>query len=103
MVMNRLPVALRLALRELRGGFAGFAVFIGCIALGVGAIASVGSVTRSLVAGIDNEGQAILGGDVSFRLAQRPAEDAERKWLTGLGQVSESVSMRSMARRTRSA
>ena len=98
MVMNRLPVALRLALRELRGGFAGFAVFIGCIALGVGAIASVGSVTRSLVAGIDNEGQAILGGDVSFRLAQRPAEDAERKWLTGLGQVSESVSMRSMAR-----
>ncbi|MCB1479826.1 MAG: ABC transporter permease [Rhodobiaceae bacterium] len=98
MNIRKLPVALRLALRELRGGFSGFAVFIACIALGVGAIASVGSVTRSLVAGIENEGQAILGGDLSFSLAQRPAEEAERDWLSGLGTVSESIAMRAMAR-----
>ena len=56
MNIRKLPVALRLALRELRGGFSGFAVFIACIAIGVGAIASVGSVTRSLVAVIENDG-----------------------------------------------
>ena len=35
---------LRYALRELRGGLRGFYVFIACIALGVMAIAGVGSV-----------------------------------------------------------
>ena len=40
---------LRLALRELRGGLRGFYVFIACIALGVMAIASVGSFSRGLV------------------------------------------------------
>lgn len=94
------PVSFRLALRELRGGFSGFAVFVACIALGVGAIASVGSVTRALVAGIENEGQLILGGDVSFRLAQRPASAEERAWLETHGTVSQSISMRAMARLT---
>ena len=42
---------LRLALRELRGGLSGFYVFIACIALGVMAIAGVGSVSASLVEG----------------------------------------------------
>ena len=36
-------LSLRLALRELRGGLSGFYVFIACIALGVAAIAAVGS------------------------------------------------------------
>ena len=38
---GRLPLVLRLALRELRGGVAGFAIFLACIALGVVAIAGV--------------------------------------------------------------
>ena len=38
----------RFALREMRGGLRGFAVFISCIALGVAAIAGVGSFARSL-------------------------------------------------------
>ena len=37
-------LAFRYALRELRGGLRGFYVFIACIALGVMAIAGVGSV-----------------------------------------------------------
>ena len=96
--MLRLPLALRLALRELRGGFSGFAVFIACIALGVGAIAAVGSLTRALTASIEQEGQSILGGDISFRLAQRTAGDDERAWLASLGTVSQTISMRAMAR-----
>ena len=42
---------LRYALRELRGGLRGFYVFIACIALGVMAIAGVGSVAASLPTG----------------------------------------------------
>ncbi len=94
----QLPVSLRIALRELRGGFSGFAVFIACIALGVAAIASVGSVSRALVAGIEQEGQAILGGDVAFRLSQRQVSAEERAFLESMGDVSEIGSVRAMAR-----
>ena len=59
---------LRFALRELRGGLHGFRIFVACIALGVMAIAGVGSFSRSLTDGIDREGQVILGGDLSFIL-----------------------------------
>ena len=49
-------LALRYALRELRGGLRGFYVFIACIALGVMAIAGVGSVAASLSEGLDARG-----------------------------------------------
>ena len=45
-------LALRFALREMRGGLRGFYVFIACIALGVMAIAGVGSVAGSLADGL---------------------------------------------------
>ena len=61
-------LTLRFALREMRGGLRGFAVFIACIALGVAAIAGVGSFARSLADGLAREGRVILGGDVSFSL-----------------------------------
>ena len=38
-----LPVAARIARRELRGGLSGFWVFLACLALGVAAIAAVGN------------------------------------------------------------
>lgn len=94
----RLPLALRLALRELRGGLRGFYIFIFCIALGVATIAAVGSVSRSLVTGISEQGQAILGGDLSFSLIHRQAGPEERAYLEGLGRVSEIASLRAMAR-----
>ena len=56
----------RFALREMRGGLRGFAVFIACIALGVAAIAGVGSFARSLGDGLAREGRVILGGDVAL-------------------------------------
>ena len=71
----------RFALRELRGGLRGFAVFIACIALGVAAIAGVGSFARSLGDGLAREGRVILGGDVSFSLMARETNAAERKFL----------------------
>ena len=91
-------VPLRLALRELRGGVRGFGVFIACIALGVMAIAGVGSFAQGLVDGLAREGRAILGGDLSFSLIQREATPEERAFLNGLGDVSVAATLRAMAR-----
>ena len=89
---------MRLALRELRGGVRGFGVFIACIALGVAAIAGVGSSAQALVDGLAREGRAILGGDLAFNLIQREATPAERAFLDGQGRVSAAATMRAMAR-----
>ncbi len=93
-----LPVPLRIAARELRGGLKGFRVFLACLALGVAAIAAVGSVRESISAGLEREGASILGGDASITLTYRFAEEAERAWLdTNADAVSEIVDFRSMA------
>ena len=65
---SRVPLTLRLAFRELRGGLSGFAVFLACIALGVAAIAGVASISRSLTDGLGREGKRILGGDLTYSL-----------------------------------
>jgi putative ABC transport system permease protein len=89
---------LRFALRELRGGLRGFYVFIACIALGVMAIAGVGSFSESLTGGLVREGRTILGGDVAFSLIQREASAEERAFLATRGQLSTVATMRAMAR-----
>src|SRR5215831_10561777 len=95
-VARMLP--LRLALRELRGGVRGFGVFIACIALGVAAIAGVGSFAQGLVDGLAREGRAILGGDLSFILIQREASADERAFLASQGEISAAATLRAMAR-----
>src|SRR3982750_2754740 len=80
-------LALRYALRELQGGLRGFYVFIACIALGVMAIAGVGSVAASLSEGLTREGRTLLGGDVAFSLIQRDAKPEEIAFLRARGQL----------------
>ena len=91
-------LALRYALRELRGGLRGFYVFIACIALGVMAIAGVGSVAASLSEGLTREGRTLLGGDVAFSLIQREAKPEEIAFLRARGQLSVAAALRVMAR-----
>jgi putative ABC transport system permease protein len=91
-------LSIRYALRELRGGLRGFYVFIACIALGVLAIAGVGSVAASLSDGLAREGRTLLGGDASFVLFQREAKPAEVAFLASRGQVSVAATLRGMAR-----
>ena len=69
--------ALRVA-RTACAGLRGFYVFIACIALGVMAIAGVGSLAASLADGLAREGQVILGGDLAFTLIQREADASRR-------------------------
>src|SRR4051812_31483764 len=95
---HRALLALRYALRELRGGLRGFYVFIACIALGVMAIAGVGSVAASLGDGLAREGRTLLGGDAAFSLIQREAKPDEVAFLRARGTVSIAATLRGMAR-----
>src|SRR5687768_9750616 len=96
--LRTLALAVRFSLREMRGGLAGFMIFVTCIALGVGAIGGVNSVANSITAGVAKEGQALLGGDLRFELNQRRADPAELEFLEGLGGLARSAGLRSMAR-----
>jgi putative ABC transport system permease protein len=91
-------LALRFAWRELRGGLRGFGVFVACIALGVMAIAGVGSVAKSLSEGLSSAGRVILGGDLAFSLVQREASGDEKAFLGAHGVVSTVKTLPTMAR-----
>src|SRR6056297_918835 len=93
-----LALAARIAGRELRGGLKGFRVFLACLALGVAAIAAVGSVRYSIGEGLEREGAAILGGDAEIGLTYRFAEPEERAWIEDTAtEISEIVDFRSLA------
>lgn len=91
-------IAARFARRELRGGLSGFRIFLACLALGVAAIAAVGTVRASIEAGLAREGAALLGGDAQMEFTYRFATEAERAWMTTTAlAVSEVTDFRSMA------
>ena len=93
-----LAFARKVALRELRGGLAGFRVFLTCLILGVAGIAAVGSITAAIDRGLAAEGQTILGGDVGLTFSYRFADDRERAWMEARGAVTEMVTLRSSLR-----
>lgn len=93
-----LSVAARIARRELRGGLAGFRVFLACLALGVAAIAGVGMVRAAIEGGLRDQGTVLLGGDAEMAFTYRFASDAERAFMDRIAtRVSEVVEFRSMA------
>lgn len=94
----RLPLALRLAIRQMRSGFEGFIVFILCVALGVMVIAAIGGLANALVAGLERQGRQIIGGDIAISRMHTRATDQERAALDDIGRFSESAIMRVMAR-----
>jgi putative ABC transport system permease protein len=93
-------LASRFALRELRGGLAGFRIFLACIALGTAAIGSVNTIADGIEGSIARQGQSILAGDLGFELVQREATPDEMKRIEALGTVSKSIGLRSMALKT---
>ncbi|WP_226625755.1 ABC transporter permease [Alloyangia pacifica] len=97
-----LATAARFARRELRGGVHGFRIFIACLALGVAAIAGVGSVRTAIEAGLSDQGAVLLGGDAQAEFTYRFASDEERAWLEGIStDISVVTDFRSMATVTR--
>ncbi len=94
-------LALRFAARELRGGSRGFRVMLACLALGVAAIAAIGSFSAAVNQGLKEDARILLGGDVDLRLMHRAATEAQRKYLAAGGTVSVVAEMRAMARASR--
>jgi putative ABC transport system permease protein len=93
-----LPVAFRIARRDLRGGLSGFVVFLLCLILGVAAIAAVGTVRDAIRAGLEEQGAMLLGGDAEVSFTYRFASEAERDWMDEISTaVSGIVDFRSMA------
>src|SRR5438445_2173262 len=90
--MLNLRLALRFARRELRGGFAGFRIFFLCLMLGSAAIAGVQSLSDAFLTGLQDQGQILLGGDVSVRQVHRPLDAEEQAFLGSRGRVSQTVS-----------
>jgi putative ABC transport system permease protein len=93
-----LRLIFELARRDLRGGIKSFRIFLSCLALGVAAIAAVGSVATAVNEGLHRDARALLGGDIEVRLSYRAAGPEERAFLEGLGRMSHVLDMRAMAR-----
>lgn len=92
-------IALRLAAREARGGLSGFRIFIAAIALGVAAIAAVGSTSRAITEGIALQGREILGGDIAVRFGGELPPGEVVATLGSRGRLSTVTLVNSMARR----
>lgn len=91
-------VAFRIAGRELRGGIRGFAVFLICLALGVGTITAINTLRASIQNGLRQQAETLLGGDVQLQFTYRYASSDERAFMDRIARrVSEIVSFHSMA------
>ena len=89
--------ALRFAGRELRGGVAGFRVFLACLSLGVAALASAGSVAEAFRYGLADQSRSILGGDIAASVEGRRFGPRELAALGALGREDDTLRVRAMA------
>jgi putative ABC transport system permease protein len=90
-------LAWRLALRDLRGGVRGMGIVLACLALGVAAIAAVGSLDAAVDRGLQDQGRVLLGGDLDIDGGAQPLPDTLHAWLAARGaRISAIVTMRSL-------
>ena len=90
-------IAWTLARRELRSGVRGLRIVLACLALGVAAIAAVGSLRAGIEAGLAADGRRLLGGDLEVQTGAEPPPEALRQWFADRGATTSGlVRMRSM-------
>lgn len=90
-------IALRYARRELRAGVRGLRIVLACLALGVAAIAAVGSLREGIARGLASEGRRLLGGDLEIQGGAQPLPEQLWAFLRERGAVLSGVAqMRSM-------
>lgn len=82
---------LRVALIDLRGDLRRFAILLACLALGVGTITVVSSVSAAMQAALLDNARVLLGGDIEAQLSYRRADPAERQLFDSLGRTAEVV------------
>ena len=89
--MSALRGWLRVAFRDLRGDLRRFTILLACLALGVGTITIVGSVSAALQSALLRDAGVLLGGDLDATLSYRAATPDEKAVLQSLGRLSEQV------------
>jgi len=94
---SQIKLSFKFALREMRAGLKGFRIFIACLALGVGTIAGVGSLSQAIKGGLERDARFLLGGDVALRLTHRPVSLKQKAFIARNNTLSESIEMRAMA------
>jgi putative ABC transport system permease protein len=82
---------LRVAFRDLRGDLRRFTILLACLALGVGTITIVGSVSAALQSALLRDARVLLGGDLDATLSYRAANPDETALLRSLGTLSAQV------------
>ncbi len=90
-------LAWRLARRDLRSGLSGLRIVLACLALGVAAVAAVGTLQAGIARGLAADGSRILGGDLEVESGAEPLPEALRAWLVARGaRVSSVATLRAM-------
>ena len=92
-------LALRLAVRELRGSAGGFVFLLVGIAFGTTAIAAIGLLSAAVLDGMRDGARTSIGGDVSLRRFHRPPAPEHLAAFKAAGAVSLTAEMRTLARR----
>ncbi len=96
--MSDWALSWRYARRELRSGLGGFRIFLACLALGIAALAAVGTISADLLSGLQRDARNLLGGEVDLRLFNRDLTADEQTWLLANSQAfSATAEMRAMA------
>ena len=91
------PLSIRLARRELRGGIRGLGIVFLCLALGVAVISAVGTLHAAIDRGLAADGRGLLGGDLEIDGGAQPLPEQLRAWLRSRGAIlSDVIQMRSM-------
>ena len=88
---RRKSLALTIARRELRGGLKGLRVFLACLALGVAAIAAVGTLRTGIQQGLTDQGAVILGGDTALHLAHERGDERHAESASALAAFAKAL------------
>lgn len=97
-------LALRYALRDLRGALSSFRIVLLCLTLGIAAISAVQLTSHNVLDGIEKNGRALLGGDLVIRNIYSPATPDLKKWLADRNAVmTETIEARVMLANERTA
>src|SRR5688572_28445068 len=91
-----MKLAIRLALRDLRGGLSSLGLLWLCLAVAIAGLASVTSLASAIDRASADNGRAMLGGDLLLSISSREAGAEERAAIDVLGGTTKSITTRSM-------
>ncbi len=94
--ISAFPINLRVALRELKGGYRQLRLFIICLMLGVAVMSCIGALIAGVKSGIERDAGALLGGDIEVRQLYTPLDSNALAHMRSSGSVSNTQDMRTM-------